>query len=67
MKEKKAREERCLCPYCEEELLVLSAPFCQACGVIFRYCLKCQVTVLDKKATRCPECGGPLSSGRKND
>jgi len=59
-KEKKAKEERCLCPYCEEELVVAYAPFCQACGIVFRHCLKCEMTVLDKDATKCPKCGEPL-------
>ena len=60
-KEKKTKEKRCSCPYCEKELIVASFPYCQACGVIFRHCLKCQVTVLDKEATHCPECGELLS------
>ena len=36
-KEKKAKkEEKCLCPYCEEELVVASCPFCQACGIVLQ-------------------------------
>ncbi len=60
-KEKKAKEERCLCPYCEVELTVTRFPFCQACGVAIRHCVKCHLTVLDKKAKNCPKCGEPLS------
>jgi len=60
-KEKKAKEERCLCPYCEEELIVASLPFCQPCGVLFHYCTKCQITVLDREATKCPKCSQPLT------
>ena len=58
--EKKAKEERCKCPYCEEEVILANFPFCQPCGVVFRYCLKCQITVLDREATNCPKCGEPL-------
>lgn len=57
---KKAKKERCICPYCEEKLVVTEFPLCQACGVIFHYCLKCQITVLDKEASHCPKCGEPL-------
>ena len=57
--------EGCLCPYCEVELAVVSCPFCEVCGSVFSYCVSCQTTVLDKKATKCPKCGEPLQGGRK--
>jgi hypothetical protein len=57
--------KRCLCPYCEEELVIASCPFCEACGSVLSYCVSCQITVLDDKATKCPECGAPLKKGRK--
>ena len=60
-KEKKAKEQRCICPYCEEDLFDASSPLCQACGVVFRHCVRCQITVLDREATTCPKCGQPLS------
>ena len=60
-KEEKAKEERCICPYCDEELAVADSPLCKACGVVFRHCTKCQITVLDREATICPKCGEPLS------
>lgn len=56
-KQKKAKEERCFCPYCEEELTISYAAFCQPCGIVFRRCLNCGITVLDKEATKCPKCG----------
>ncbi len=59
--EKAEKEERCLCPYCEEELVITYAPFCQACGIVFRRCLECEITVLDKEATHCPKCGKLLT------
>lgn len=65
-KEKKAKkEERCLCPYCEGELIITSVPYCQPCGVVLHHCLRCNITVLDKKATNCPKCGEPLRRGGK--
>lgn len=63
MKEKKkksAKQEKCLCPYCEEQLAFAELPFCQVCSVTFYQCPACQVTVLDKKATKCPKCGASL-------
>jgi len=65
-REKKAKkEERCLCPYCEVELVVASCPFCEVCGAVLSYCVSCQTTVLDKEATKCPKCGEPLRRGGK--
>ena len=66
-KEKKIeKQERCLCPYCEVELVVASCPFSEACGAVLSYCIRCQMTVLDREATKCPKCGEPLSkSGKK--
>ena len=65
-KEKKTeKQEKCLCPYCEEELAVASCPFCQACGAGLSYCVSCQIMVTDKEANACPECGAPLRKGGK--
>jgi hypothetical protein len=62
MKEQKRVEEgKCLCPYCEQEILVASMPFCQACSIVFCQCLECKVTILDRDATVCPKCGAKLS------
>jgi len=59
------KEHRCLCPYCEEELVIASCPFCEACGSVISYCVSCQIMVTDVDATVCPECGAPLKKGRK--
>jgi hypothetical protein len=65
-KEKKAeKQEKCFCPYCEEELIVASFPYCKPCGIVFSRCLKCNITVLDKDAVICPNCGEPLKQGGK--
>ena len=60
-KENTAKEERCVCPYCDEGLIDASSPLCQACGVVFRHCVRCQITVLSREVTTCPKCGEPLS------
>ena len=61
MKKNTSEEKRCVCPYCEEEMIDARSPMCRACGVVFRHCVKCQITVLDREATNCPKCGEPLS------
>lgn len=58
-------KKTCMCPYCEEELFISKFPFCQACGVMVQHCVTCKITVSDKKATKCPQCGGPLKKGSK--
>jgi hypothetical protein len=62
-KKKPANKAMCMCPYCEEELIIAPFPFCEACGVAIQHCVTCQITILDKKANKCPKCGGPLSKG----
>jgi hypothetical protein len=49
----------CVCPYCDEQVMVLMAPFCQSCGVALSYCTHCQIA-LDSSAAKCPTCGGPV-------
>jgi len=55
----KEKEERCFCPYCEGEIVMAAFPYCQPCGVVLRYCVKCQIAVV-REATVCPQCGGEL-------
>ena len=55
------KETKCACPFCEEEMEVTALPFCQACGVAVRYCVKCE-TPAPKNAKVCPKCGGKLTS-----
>jgi hypothetical protein len=65
-KEKKTeQQEKCFCPYCEEELIIANFPYCKPCGIVFSRCLKCNITVLDKDAVVCPNCGEPLKRGEK--
>ncbi len=55
----KEKEGRSFCPYCEEEILTAGFPYCQPCGVLLRYCAKCQIAVV-REAVVCPQCGGKL-------
>ena len=63
--DKAKKELTCLCPYCEEELVIAECPFCQACGSVINYCASCEMVVVEIEATICPECGAPLKKGRK--
>jgi hypothetical protein len=64
-KEKPVSKKQCKCPYCEDELFVAQFPFCKACGVAIQHCVTCMITVTDRTATKCPQCGGPLTKGGK--
>ncbi len=57
--EPKSKEKKCLCPYCEEEVVLFPLPYCQPCRVTLRYCIRCQIAV-KREATACPQCGGKL-------
>ena len=50
----------CLCPYCEEEIILAKNPYCQPCQVTLRYCLNCNIAV-ERDAEICPECGKALT------
>ena len=43
-------EEHCNCPYCDEEIVDKSLPYCQACKA---------------ELTTCPECGKPMAKDDK--
>ncbi len=57
--EKETKKKQVFCPYCDEEIFAAKFPFCQPCGVILRYCTKCE-TVVPKEAEVCPECGAEI-------
>lgn len=59
-KKQPAKEAKCFCPYCDEEIMLAGSPLCQVCGIAFLRCNKCGITVLEKGSTTCPECGEPL-------
>ncbi len=58
---KESRAAKCDCPFCEVDTEA-DAPFCQACGVEIRFCMKCKAAA-PRDATACPTCGGPLATG----
>jgi len=55
----KEKGRMCFCPYCEEELMISLAPYCQPCSVILRYCVRCHIVVV-REAKVCSQCGQPL-------
>ncbi len=52
---------RCFCPYCEVEIAVENAAFCQVCKANFTRCSHCGAVILEKTAVKCHSCGQPLS------
>ena len=59
MEPKKTEKERSVCPYCEEEIIQASFPYCQACGVTVFYCPKCRKP-LSRDSRVCPHCGAEI-------
>ncbi|MFC2059031.1 zinc ribbon domain-containing protein [Chloroflexota bacterium] len=57
-------QEGCHCPYCDEEIILASFPFCKKCSVSLRYCVTCQLPV-EKEAEVCPRCGGAITRAHK--
>lgn len=54
---KSEREKQPLfCPYCEEEIISASLPYCQACKITVFYCPQCRQAVPRDKRV-CPHCG----------
>ena len=51
----------CVCPYCEVELAVAEAPFCEICKVKFRRCPSCGAVIAEEVAVKCSSCGKPLA------
>ena len=56
MESNKREKERSVCPYCEEEIVQASFPYCQACKVTVFYCPKCRKP-LGRDNKVCPHCG----------
>ena len=48
-------EIKCVCPFCDAEVDP-SAPWCQVCQVVVRFCAACGEP-LPKDADECPGCG----------
>jgi hypothetical protein len=52
----KAEKKQCRCPYCDQEIMALDLPYCQACQVEVRYCPQCRKP-LPRETDVCPGCG----------
>lgn len=62
MTKQKGKKEYLFCPYCDEEIMVASFPYCQSCGVTIFYCPKCRKPVARDKRV-CPHCGAKIAKG----
>lgn len=58
-KKKPAQAKKCVCPYCDVEIIQMKLPYCKDCGVVLRYCASCHVAV-GPGVEVCPECGGKI-------
>ena len=56
--ESKERKRK-LCPYCDEEIVMMDLPYCKPCQVPLRYCVKCEIPVA-REARVCPQCGAEI-------
>ncbi len=57
---------KCVCPFCDEFVMVTLAPFCKSCGVTLNYCAVCEVAVPPEKDT-CPKCGRPVAKKKASN
>jgi hypothetical protein len=51
---------RCVCPYCEAELVVAENPFCEVCKISFGRCSSCGALIMEKETIICKSCGKPV-------
>ncbi len=59
MAEQKEKTKQCFCPYCDEEIMAMDSPYCQACQVTIFYCPECQKP-LARENRACPHCGAAI-------
>ncbi len=59
MTEPKGKNEHLSCPYCDEEIVAVDSPYCQACQITIFYCPECQEP-LPRENKVCPHCGAKL-------
>ena len=55
----KPNQEKLHCPYCDQEIMAASFPFCQPCGVTIFYCPRCRQPVSRDKR-QCRHCGAEI-------
>ena len=51
------------CPYCDEEIMSASLPYCQACKINMFYCPQCRKVVPRDKRI-CPHCGAEIKGDK---
>ncbi|MBI4294819.1 MAG: hypothetical protein HY669_01475 [Chloroflexi bacterium] len=56
---KQPQAKKCVCPFCDVEIVEMNLPQCQGCGVTLHYCAKCRIP-LGPDVEICPECGGKI-------
>ena len=61
MTTQKEKKERPFCPFCDEEIVDASLPWCQACQVTVFYCPKCRETI-SRDNEICPHCGAEIKT-----
>lgn len=53
--------QECFCPYCEEELVDETLPYCQACRASIKFCPECGKPITPETKT-CPHCGKDIKA-----
>ena len=61
MSEQKDKKEHRFCPFCDEEILEASFPFCKACQVTMLHCPVCHKS-LPRDNEVCPHCGAEIKA-----
>ncbi len=53
---RKKQKQKCICPFCENELRASELPFCKKCNKKFISCPKCK-KLIPENSENCPSCG----------
>ena len=61
MSEQKEKGEHRFCPFCDEDMLKASLPFCKACQITIFYCPVCHEPV-SRDNEVCPHCGSEIKT-----
>jgi len=61
MTERKEQKEHRFCPFCDEEIMDASLPWCRACQVTVFHCPKCREAV-SRGNEVCPNCGAEIKT-----